>query len=131
MKPGAMLMIVKTKLGLKMTRLAVVENCPSNQTLACLLLLWWPRRVTRSRVNPRSFCRAAFTLTARPSHLPRGFCIYRAAFLMRLQVTLLGHHKTLPDPFSSRALILKAITPLRENRVWLRETTVKYGPATE
>ena len=28
----------------------------------------------------------------------------------------------IPDTFLSGALILKAITPLRENRVWLHET---------
>ena len=30
-------------------------------------------------------------------------------------------------PFSRGALILKAMTPLRENRVWPRETRMIYG----
>ena len=73
----------------------------------------------------RSYAVARLVIAA--SSQTKLHCDKYSHFLVSRGHTLFSRYRfQYKRPFSSGALILKAITPLRENRVWLRETSHFY-----
>ena len=73
-------------------------------------------------------CQVTLALVDRVSYIDKG-----GEWLVSRSLTLFSRRGaiafSISAPLSSRALILKVIMPLHENRVWLRETSEWSGVA--